>query len=66
MLHLYDRNKNKIAPLTNVKDVRVEKELNGDSSLLFSYPITGQYYDEIVEESYIRTRENEYIVKEGF
>lgn len=64
MLHLYDVDKNKIAPLTNVKNVRVEKELNGDSSLLFSYPITGPYYNEIVEESYIRTKENEYIVKE--
>lgn len=64
MLHLYNVDKNKIAPLTKCKDVRVERELNGDSTLLFSYPINEKYYDEIVEECYIRTKKDEYVVKE--
>ncbi|WP_415578712.1 phage tail spike protein, partial [Hathewaya histolytica] len=64
MLQLYNLKHNKIAPLTKYKDARIERELNGDSTLYFSYPINKRYYDEIKEECYIRTKIDEFVVKE--
>ncbi|WP_224395298.1 phage tail spike protein [Clostridium perfringens] len=36
---------------------------SGDKTLSFYYPKKGKYYDEIVEEAYIRTKKDEFVVK---
>lgn len=64
MLQLYDKNHNKIYGLTNYKDLKVERELSGDEVLSFLYPQTDIKYDSIKEECYIRTKKNEYVIKE--
>ncbi|NKF05307.1 phage tail protein [Clostridium gasigenes] len=60
MLQLYDINKNKIKGLTEYKDLKIEREINVDNTLSFLCPKN----EEIQEECYIRTKENEYVVKE--
>ena len=65
MIHLHDKNKKKIAGLIDYKDLFIESELqSGEKTLCFYYPKKANYYFDIVEECYIRTKENEYIVKE--
>gem|GEM_PF-867707 len=64
MLIFYDKNHNKIAGLTNYREYNVEREFNSEDTLSFQYPSNDVYQDLIQEECYIRTRENEYIVKE--
>lgn len=64
MLILYDLNKTKIAGLKNYKDLRVERELSGDEVLFFSYPQIDPKHDSIKEETYVRTKKNEFVVKE--
>ncbi|WP_238886395.1 phage tail protein [Clostridium sp. YIM B02551] len=64
MLQLYDLNKNKIAGLKNYKDLNVERTLDGDEVLSFSYQQSDSKYDSIKEECYIRTKKNEYVIKE--
>lgn len=65
MIHLHDINKKKIAGLTEYKNLYIESELqSGDKTLCFSYPKKAKYHSDIVEECYIKTKENEYIVKE--
>ncbi|MGL5153088.1 MAG: prophage endopeptidase tail family protein, partial [Clostridium sp.] len=65
MLHLYDVNKNKIAAITNHIDLNIESDLsNSDKTLSFSLPINDEAYTFIKEECYIRTRDDEFIVKE--
>jgi len=64
LLILYDISHNKIDGLTNYKELKVEHEINTESVLSFSYPISDPKHDLIQEECYIRTQDNEYIVKE--
>lgn len=65
MIHLYDKNKKKIAGLINYKDLSIEKVLeSGDKTLSFSYPKTSNYYFDIEEECYISTKKDEFVVKE--
>ncbi|MDD7793703.1 phage tail spike protein [Clostridium sp. 'White wine YQ'] len=64
MLQLYDLNKVKIAGLKNYKDLKVERDLSGDEVLSFLYPQNDFKYDSIKEECYIRTKKNEYVIKE--
>ena len=64
MIQLYGLNKTKLHGLKNYKDLKVERELFGDEVLSFSYPNLDSKYDSIKEECYIRTRKNEYVVKE--
>lgn len=64
MLRLYDLNKSKIAGLKNYKDLRIERDLSGDEVLFFSYPQIDSKHDSIKEETYIRTKKNEYVIKE--
>lgn len=64
LLQLYDKNKNKKAGLTEYKDLCIESVLTtGDKKLSFSYSKEAKYYDEIVEEGYIRTKTQEYVIK---
>jgi len=63
MLHLYDLNKVKIKGLNLFKDYCIESVLaTGDKTLSFSYP--SKSADEIKEECYIRTKKDEFVVKE--
>ncbi|WP_443660459.1 phage tail protein, partial [Clostridium algidicarnis] len=62
MLQLYDLNKIKIQGLKQYRDTKVEKELSGEEVLSFSYP--QNLSENIKEECYIRTKENEYVIKE--
>ncbi|OSB07979.1 hypothetical protein B2H97_16045 [Paraclostridium bifermentans] len=65
MLQLRDIHKKKIAGLTEYKNLYIESELqSGDKTLCFSYPKKAKYHSDIVEECYLDTKENEYIVKE--
>lgn len=65
MIHLRTRNKKKIAGLIDYKDLYIESELqSGEKTLCFSYPKKAPYYKDIVEECYITTKENEYVIKE--
>lgn len=65
MLHLHNKDNVKIAGLRDYKNLTIEKELaSGDKTLAFSYPKTSKFYFDIEEECYIRTKEDEFIVKE--
>lgn len=64
MIQLYDINHNKIAGLTNYKDLNIQREINQLDILSFSYPVSDKNYSIIQEECYIRTKDNEYVVKE--
>ena len=64
MLHLFDVNHKKIAGLVNYKDLNIEREINALPILSFLYPVNDKKFPLILEECYIRTKENEYVVKE--
>ncbi|WP_290059858.1 phage tail spike protein [Paraclostridium bifermentans] len=65
MLNLHNKDKVKVAGLVDYKNLYIEKELaSGDKTLAFSYPKTSKFYFDIEEECYIRTKEDEFIVKE--
>ncbi|EOU1111292.1 phage tail protein [Clostridium perfringens] len=64
MLQLHDKNKRKIAGLVNYENLCIESVLlSGDKTLSFSYNKNSKYYDEIVEEAYIRTKKDEFVIK---
>lgn len=63
MLQLYDLNKAKIRGLKKYKDLCVESVLaTGDKTLSFLYP--ARLCKEVVEEGYIRTKTDEFVIKE--
>lgn len=62
MLKLYDSLHQPLQPLTNYQGLYLKKEVNGEDSITFKMPITE--LNKIREEFYIRTPDNEYIVKE--
>ncbi|UBK39506.1 phage tail protein (plasmid) [Clostridium perfringens] len=64
MLQLHDKNKRKIAGLVNYENLCIESVLStGDKTLSFSYHKNSEYYEEIVEEGYIRTKKDEFVIK---
>ncbi|PWX46142.1 hypothetical protein CYK83_03275, partial [Clostridium perfringens] len=64
MIELRDKDKNRVAGLVDYENLCIESVLDsGDKTLSFYYPKKGKYYDEIVEESYIRTKKDEFVVK---
>ena len=64
MIELRDKDKNRIAGLVDYENLCIESVLeSGDKTLSFYYPKKGKYYDEIVEEAYIRTKKDEFVVK---
>ena len=64
LLQLFDKEKRKIAGLVNYRDLCIESILTtGDKKLSFSYPKESKYYEEIVEEGYIRTKKDEFVIK---
>lgn len=62
MLRVYDSLHNAIAPLTDYEGLCVSEEINGETQIEFSMPKTE--LNRIKEEYYIRTPENEFIIKE--
>lgn len=64
MIELRDKDKNRVAGLVDYENLCIESVLeSGDKTLSFYYPKKGKYYDEIVEEVYIRTKKDEFVVK---
>lgn len=62
MLKIYDTNKNYLRTISNYTGLEITKELsNGDKTLKFTY--RGKQTD-ILNEYYIRTQTDEYVVKE--
>lgn len=62
MLHLYDKNHNKVKGLKKYKDYNIESVLStADKTLSFSYP--SNLGKDIVEECYLRNKKDEFIVK---
>lgn len=62
MLRVYDSLHNAIAPLLNYEGLCVTEEVNGETQIEFSMPKSELH--RIKEEYYIRTPENEFIIKE--
>lgn len=63
MIHLYDLEHRKVKGLDKYKDFYIESTLStGDKVLSFLYPLN--LATDIKEESYIRTKDNEFVVKE--
>ncbi|SQC06702.1 phage minor structural protein [Clostridium perfringens] len=64
MIELRNKDKNRVAGLVDYENLCIESVLeSGDKTLSFYYPKKGKYYDEIVEEAYIRTKKDEFVVK---
>lgn len=64
MLQLYDLNHNKLAGLTNYKEYKIESGINTEDTLSFLFANSDDKYNLLQEECYIRTKDNEYIIKE--
>lgn len=65
MLQVLNAQKRRIAVLNNIDDVKIEKKLSsGDKTLYFSYPKNGTSIEALKPENYIRTRDDEYVLKE--
>lgn len=62
MLRVYDTSHNAIQPLVNYQGLCISEEVNGETQISFSMPRTE--LDRIREEYYIRTPDNEFIIKE--
>lgn len=64
MIQVYDATHKKIATI-EPDSPKIEKTLSsGDKELSFSYPKTGNNIEALIAENYIRTPEDEYVLKE--
>ncbi|EHK2440938.1 phage tail protein [Clostridium perfringens] len=64
ILQLFDKEKNKIAGLVGYENLCIESVLDtGDKTLSFYYSLFSNNYEDIEEETYIRTKTDEYVVK---
>lgn len=63
-MQIYDDKKKRIGTLTGFKSRSIEKTLDsGDKELSFEYPANGAMVDILKEEYYIRTKEDEFVLK---
>lgn len=63
-MQIYDDKKKRIGTLTGFKDRAITKTLDsGDKELSFEYPGNGVMVDLLKEEYYIRTKEDEFVLK---
>lgn len=63
-MQIYDDNKRRIGTLAGFKGRTITKTLDsGDKELLFEYPANGGMVDLLKEEYYIRTKEDEFVLK---
>lgn len=64
MIQLFDKNKRKIAGLIEYENLCIESILeSGDKTLSFYYSTFSKFHDQIEEETYIRTKTDEFVVK---
>lgn len=65
MLQLYTDSGQHVGALVACKDQHVKHALACDEkTLYFSYPVTGPYLHEIKVEAYVRTKSDEFVIKE--
>lgn len=67
MIQLYDINHNKIDALTKYIDACIDSEIANcilDKTLSFSYPTSEDKSTRIVFDGYVRTQDDEYVIKE--
>lgn len=63
-MQLYDDKKRRIGILAGYRDRSITKTLDsGDKELSFEYPVDGGMADLLKEECYIRTKEDEFVLK---
>jgi phage minor structural protein len=63
-MQIYDDKKQRIGTLTGFQSRAIEKTLDsGDKTLTFEYPINGHLVSLLKEEYYIRTKEDEFVLK---
>lgn len=63
-MQIYDDRKKRIGTLTGFKGRAITKTLDsGDKELSFEYPANGAMVDLLKEEYYIRTKEDEFVLK---
>lgn len=64
-MQIFDVNKNRIGILTGFKDRSITTTLDsGDKEMSFQYPATAALVNDLKEECYIRTKTDEYVLKE--
>lgn len=63
MLKLYNKEHVAVDALTDLKDYKIEYLLSGEDSVEFSLSVSDEKVHLVTEESYIRNKYNEYIVK---
>lgn len=64
-MQIFDVNKNRIGILTEFKDRSITTTLDsGDKEMSFQYPANAALVNDLKEECYIRTKTDEYVLKE--
>lgn len=64
-MQIFDENKNRIGTLTGFKDRTITTTLDsGDKEMTFQYPATGAKVDALKPECYIRTKTDEFVLKQ--
>lgn len=65
MIQIYNDQHKRIGGIENLDDLKIVETLSsGDKQLEFSYPKNGAQIENLRPEYYIRTKEDEYVVKE--
>lgn len=63
-MQIFNDKKQRVGILKGFKDRKIVKTLNsGDRELSFKYPSDGEMVDQLKEEYYIRTKDNEYVIR---
>lgn len=63
-MQIFNDKKQRIGILKGFKDRKIVKTLNsGDRELSFKYPSDGEKVDQLKEEYYIRTKDDEYVIR---
>lgn len=63
-MQIFNDKKQRVGILKGFKDCKIVKTLNsGDRELSFKYPSDGEKVDQLKEEYYIRTKDDEYVIR---
>lgn len=63
-MQIFNDKKERVGILKGFKDRKIVKTLNsGDRELSFKYPSDGEKVDQLKEEYYIRTKDDEYVIR---
>lgn len=64
-MQIFDENKNRIGTLTGFKERSITTTLDsGDKEMSFQYPATGEKVDALKPECYLRTKMDEFVLKQ--